>query len=271
MIQSILSPPDTDFAQWLYDETHGHPLYLMETLKDLLERNVLHPNRREEEKWTFAVDAEHDLGRAVRVPSTVYAVIRSRLNRLSPDAFSLLAVGAVLEYQITFEHLCAISKVVEDLALPALDELISARLLLEATQPGVPSTYNFANDMLRDVVYTEAGDARRRLFHRRALEILEAAKASSAVLAHHAVSAGLPQAIFHHSLTAGREALRILAVREAIIHFEHALQLVRDTSLPEMPDKVELKDLYTQLGQAYELVGQTENALAINAERDKLS
>ncbi len=271
MILSILSPPDTDFAQWLYDETHGHPFYLMETLKDLLERNVLHPNRREEEKWTFAVDAEHDLGRAVRVPSTVYAVIRSRLNRLSPDAFSLLAVGAVLEYQITFEHLCAISNVVEDLALPALDELISARLLLEATQPGIPSTYNFANDMLRDVVYTEAGDARRRLYHRRALEVLEAAKASSAVLAHHAVSAGLPQVIFRHSLTAGREALRISAVREAIIHFEHALQLVRDTSLPEMPDKAEVKDLYTQLCQAYELIDQVENAIALYAERDKLS
>jgi predicted ATPase len=232
---------------------------------------VLHPKRQTEGQWTFAVDDEHDLGQTVRVPSTVYAVIRSRLNRLSPNAFSLLAGGAVLEHQITFRPLCEISNVTEDLALPAMDELISSRLLEEVAQSGVASTYTFANDMLRDVVYTEAGDARRRLFHRRALEVLEAAKASSAVLAHHAVSAGLPRAIFHHSLTAGREALRILAVREAIIHFEHALQLVRDTSLPEMPDKAELKDLYTQLGQAYELIGQTEMALAMNAERDKLS
>lgn len=270
MVLSILSPPDVDFAQWLYDETRGHPFFLMETLKDLLERNILHPNRRKEETWTFAVDAEHDLGRAVRVPSTVHAVVRSRLNRLSPNAFSLLAVSAVLEKQITFERLCIISNVAEDLALPALDELISGRLLVEPSQPGVVSAYTFTNDMLRDVMYTEAGDARRRLYHRRALEVLEAAKASSAVLAHHAVSAGLPQAIFHHSLIAGREALRISAVREAIIHFENANQLVRETSLPEMPDKAELKDLYTKLGQAYELVGQTENALAMYAERDKL-
>jgi predicted ATPase len=270
MVMSILSPPDADFAQWLYDETRGHPFFLMETLKDLLERRVLNPKWIAEGQWSFAVDAEHDLGQAVRIPSTVHVVIRSRLNRLSPNAFSLLAGGAVLEHQITFERLCVISNVAEDLALPALDELISSRLFVETAYPGVVSAYTFTNDMLRDVVYTEAGDARRRLFHRRALEVLEVAKASSAVLAHHAVSAGLPQAIFHHSLTAGREALRILAVREAIIHFEHSIQLVRETSLPEMPDKTVLKDLYTQLGQAYELVGQTENALAVCVERDKL-
>ncbi len=271
MVLSILLPPAADFAQWLYDETRGHPYYLIETLKDLLERRVLHPKRRGERQWTFAVDAEHDLGHAVRVPSTVHVVIRSRLNRLSPNAFSLVAGGAVLEHQITFKRLCAIANVTEDLALPALDELISSRLLVEAAQPGVASAYTFANDMLRDVVYTEAGDARRRLFHRRALEILETDGDSAAVLAHHALAAGLPQIAFHNSLAAGREALRISAVSEAIIHFEIARHLVREASLPEMPGKAELLDLYTQLGRAYELVGQMEKTLVIYAERDKLS
>jgi predicted ATPase len=266
MVLSILAPPDADFAQWLYDETHGHPFYLVETLKDLLERRVLRPKRRAEGQWTFTVDAEHDLGKAVRVPSTVQAVIRSRLNRLSPNAFSLLAGGAVLEQRLTFGRLCAISKVSEDQALPALDELISGRLLLEAAQPGVASAYTFTNDMLRDVVYTEAGDARRRLFHQRVLEVLEAAGDSAAVLAHHALAAGLPQTAFHHSLAAGREALRLSAVNEAIVHFERARQIVTEAVLPEMPDEVALRDLYLQLGRAYELGGQTVKALAVSNE-----
>jgi predicted ATPase len=199
----------------------------------------------------------------------VQAVIRSRLNRLSPNAFSLLAGGAVLEQRLTFERLCAISCVNEDLALPALDELISGRLLLEAAQTGMASAYSFTNDMLRDVVYTEAGDARRRLFHQRALETLEGAGDSAAVLAHHALAAGLAQAAFRHSLTAGREALRLSAVSEAIVHFERARQLVHEASLPEMPDEADLRDLYLQLGRAYELGGQTEKALAMDAERGK--
>ncbi len=269
MMLSILSPPDADFAQWLYDETRGQPFYLIETLKDLLERRVLHPKRRAEGQWTFSVDSDHNLGQAVRVPSTVHAVIRSRLNRLSPNAFSLLASGAVLENRITFERMCAISNLSEDLALPALDELISGRLLLEITQLGVVSEYAFTNDMLSDVVYTEAGDARRRLFHRRAFEILEKGGESAAILAHHALAAGLAQVAFHYSLVAGREAMRLSAMNEAVVHFEHALQFVREAALPTKPDKADLRDLYTQLSLVYKLSDQTEKALAIDAERDR--
>ncbi|HEX9091503.1 MAG TPA: AAA family ATPase [Anaerolineales bacterium] len=270
MILSILSPPDADFAQWLYAETHGQPFYLIETLKDLLERNVLHPKRRVEGKWSFSVDADHNLGQAVRVPSTVHAVVRSRLNRLSPNAFSLLASGAVLEHRITFERLCAISNLREDQALPALDELVSGRLLLETPQPGVISAYTFTNDMLRDVAYTEAGDARRRLFHRRALEVLEKGGESAAVLAHHAQAARLGQAAFRYSLAAGREALHLSAVSEAIVHFEHALQFMREAAHSELPEVADLGDVYTQLSRAYKLGGQMGKALAIEAERDRL-
>ena len=270
MMQSILSPPDADFAQWLYHETHGQPFYLMETSRICSNGVCCTQNGGRRVNGALRWTADHDLGQAVRVPSTVHAVIRSRLNRLSPNAFSLLAGGAVLEHRITFERLCAISNVSEDLALPALDELISGRLLLETVQPGVASAYAFTNDMLRDVVYTEAGDARRRLFHRRALEVLEKGGESAAVLAHHALAAGLAQAAFHYSLAAGREALRLSAVSEAIVHFEHAHQFVREAALPEMPDEADLRDLYTQLSRAYKLDGQMEKALAIEAERDRL-
>jgi hypothetical protein len=119
-------------------------------------------------------------------------------------------------------------------------------------------------------VYTEAGDARRRLFHRRALEVLEKGGESAAVLAHHALAAGLAQVAFHYSLAAGREALRLSAVSEAIVHFEHALQFVREVLPPELPGEADLRDLYTQLSLAYKLGGQAEKALAVEAERKNL-
>jgi len=40
---------------------------------------------------------------------------------------------------------------------------------------GPSDTYFFTHDKIRDVVYTEAGEARRRIFHRRALDVLQAA------------------------------------------------------------------------------------------------
>lgn len=266
MMASLLVPPAADFAQWIFDETRGQPFYLMETLKDLLERGVLHPKRQAKGQWTFAVDADHDLGRAVRVPSTVRAVMRARLSRLSPPAFTLLTAGAVLEQSLTFDRLCAVANIAEDAGLPALDELVSGQILLEAAPPRGASIYTFVNDMLRNVVYTEAGEARRQLFHRRALEILEAAGAPAAVLAHHALTAGLTAAALRHSLAAALEALRVAALAEAWVHCKQARQLSREV-LPASPDfEAQVHDLYLQLGQAYELSGQPEQAEAVYAE-----
>ena len=124
--------------------------------------------------------------------------------------------------------------------------------------------------MLREVVYTEAGDARRRLCHRRALEVLAEAGESAAVLAHHAWAAGLPQAAFRHSFAAGREALGLSAVSEASIHLELARQLVREGSLPKIPAAADLRDLYTQLGRAYQVSGLTDMAQSMKAERDQV-
>ena len=271
MIRSILAPPAADFAEWVFNETRGQPFYLMETLKDLLERGALHPKRQAGGTWAFEVDADHDLGEAVRVPSTVRAVIRSRLYRLSPRASTLLTAGAVLGQGITFERLCVVSNITEDAGLPALDELVSSRLLLEVTWPGAASAYVFANDMIRDVVYTEAGDARRRLFHKRALDVLEAAKDSEAVLAHHALAAGLAEAAFRHSLAAGQEALRFVAVSDAIVHFEKARRLVQEGVLVGAEFEALRRDLYVQLSQTYELVGQHQQAVAVAAELERLA
>jgi predicted ATPase len=242
----------------------------METLKDLLERGALHPKRRADNTWAFEIDATHDLGKAVRVPSTVRAVIRSRLHRLSPNAFTLLAAGAVLDQQITFKHLGIISNLAEDMALAALDELLSGRFLQEVMQSGTASAYIFANDMIRDVVYTEAGDARRRLFHKRALDILEDAQAPAAMLAHHALAAGLLEAAFRHSMAAGQEALNLVATDDAIAHFEKARQLAQERLFDNMEFESQIHDLYTQLGRAYEMNDQHDLVLAVRVELEKL-
>lgn len=271
MLQGLLEPPAPDFAQWVFSETRGHPFYVMETLKDLLERGALHPRRRGKDGWSFEVDRRHDLGQSVRVPSTVRAVIRSRLSRLSPAAFTLLAAGTVLEHALTFEHLCAVANLTPDVGLPALDELLSGRLLRDVGKPELASAFAFANDMLRDVVYTEAGDSRRRLFHRRALGLLEAEHDPAAVLAHHALAAGAAQDALRHSLAAVQDALRMVAPGEARAHLSNARRLAREAAVAGAEVEVRLRDLYTQLGQAYERNDQPEQAAAVYAERARLA
>jgi tetratricopeptide (TPR) repeat protein len=144
-----------------------------------------------------------------------------------PAARELLAAGSVLGQGFTFDQLCRVGGLKEDEALLATDEVLRVHLVREAGTGDGRSTagaYMFAHDKIRDVVYAEAGDARRRIFHRRALATL-GGTAPAAQLAHHALAAGLDAPAVRFCRAAGDEAVRLLAARDAIVHYERALEI----------------------------------------------
>jgi len=141
------------------------------------------------------------------------------------------------------------------------------RLLMETAQLGRgrgSTTYSFAYHTIREVVYVEAGDARRRIFHRRALDALRAFSVPAAILAYHAQAAGLMDTAFRYNLIAGDDALRLFAIREAITIYEQAQQFMHEYSSEEdWQTKIllsERRHLYIQLGRAYELNSELEKA-----------
>ena len=259
-------------GQWLFTETEGQPFYVIETLKVLLERGALASRPNEEGGWTidFTAAMEHEAVVRGFFPPSVREVIVARLERLSPNALALLMAGAVLDQGITFGLLCQVADLAEQDGLPALDEVLRSHLLLESERRGGPMTdgrYAFAHAKIRAVVYAEAGEARRSIFHRRALEALQAAAAPPAILAYHALAAGLAEPAFHWSLAAGDEAIRVLAVRDAIALYEQARHLMAERSrgldLETMLSAPEIEHLYTHLGRAYEVNAEWEKARTV--------
>ena len=237
------------FSRWLFTETQGQPLFINQTLKNLLEHGVLrsHPKTGLE----YSNVSNHDLHSEKLAPG-VRQVIRTRLKRLSHSAFALLCAGAVLGQDLEFAVMCQVAGLPESDGLTALDELLNARLLFEANR------YTFAHDKIRDVTYTEAGDARRKVFHRRALETLEAANAPAAVLAGHAIGAGQLEAVAHYSLKAGLEAVELRASREAVTHLEVVRSLLSRPpahfDVRTLTDR-ERFDLYHALWKCYHATG----------------
>ena len=257
------------FGQWLFAETEGQPFYLMETLKVLLERGALASRPSEEGGWRLDVTAamEHEMVRRGFFPPSVREVIVARLDRLTPHAFALLVAGAVLGQRTTFERLCQVANLTEEDGLPALDEVLHCGLLDESEREGGPMTagrYVFAHHKIRAVVYAEAGEARRRIFHRRALQALQAAGPHAAELVYHALAAGLAEPAFHWSLVAGDDAMRVFAVRDALTFYERAQHLMaarmHGPGLLTMFPAPEVEHLYLHLGRAYELNGEWEKA-----------
>src|SRR5437763_12749612 len=256
------------WSKWLFAETRGHPFFLIEHLKLVTERKGLLHN----EAGTVLMPPDlimHQEAAQFPLPASIRDFIHARLTRLSHHALTLCIAAAVLGDGCTFDQLYHVADINESQALSVLDELLTRGLLQETG-----GRCFFAHDSIRAGAYAEAGESRRRVFHRRALETLQAASASPAELAHHALAAGLPDVAAHLSIAAGDAAMRLFAARDAIAYYEQARQLVRRSHESPRPSREEnvavsladLSQLYLQLGWAYELSSQFAQAESIYEE-----
>jgi tetratricopeptide (TPR) repeat protein/transcriptional regulator with XRE-family HTH domain len=130
-------------------------------------------------------------GAVSEVPWTVAETIRQRVAALPEAAQHLLGVAAVMGRTISSDVLLQgatrSGRGLEDL-LEALEACCRVRLLAEVEG----QEYQFAHDLVREVVLADLGTARRALLHRRVAEVLEHRPegATLAVLAYHYAQSG---------------------------------------------------------------------------------
>lgn len=200
-------------------------------------------------------------------PPSVRELVSIQLDRLSPAAFAFLVAGAVLEQDTTFERLCMVADLSEQEGLVVLDEVLRSLLVQELKRSSGllgNDVYTFTHPMIREVVYVEAGETRSRIFHRRALHILQETAVPAAKLAHHALAAGMLDPAFRLSVAAGDEARAVFALHVAIEHYEQAWRLLAkqrtDHSMQAKIAASDIHHLYVALGQACELTRAWEQA-----------
>ena len=164
-----LTPETEQFARWIFAETSGQPFYVVETLRALHERGVLTARRNEDGTRVFEVLAAPDQG---LLPAGVRRIIQDRLAPLASTARELLTAAAVLGQGFGFD--LSAGWVASRMTTPCRRWTRCSRAGFSETVGGEGRSgdgrYVFAHDKIRDVVYMEAGEARRRVFHRRALE-----------------------------------------------------------------------------------------------------
>ncbi len=259
--------PTQHLSQWLYDETQGHPFFLAEMLQMLAERNLL-IFQSASRSGTLNIPATLNRIEGIEqlpLPPTIREVILARLGHLGETATALLLAGAVLGREVTFEQLSNVSGVNEVTALTNLEVLLKTRLLVESGS-AIPK-YAFSHDKIREAVYGEASEARRRIYHRRALVVLTDEEALSAELAFHALAAHQVDLAIRHSLAAGDTALNTYALSEAFKHFAQVEALIDKADV----SSEDLLNLYRSRGRALELAHRFDDALANYEELDSLS
>lgn len=250
------------FAAWLWAETRGLPFFIEALLQMLVEQGILTATGDTGLTYDFS-SASHHVQSVTRMPLPpgVREVILARMQRLSKEANALLLAAAVMGRACTFERLYQVADISEGEALATIEALLNGRLLSEKRVERRP--YTVAHDYIRDVVYEESHEARRRIFHRRALLALEADGAPAAECAFHALASLLDEPAFRFSLAAGDKALASWAFEESLVHYDRARDIAqrmghKNTAITPQA----WQGLYQNRGRVLELIEDYEAAQA---------
>ncbi len=255
----------------LFAQTGGQPLYLLETLKLLREREWLVPRLAADGTWRLelavemATVVEQERSQRELLPPSVRAMIQARLAKLTQPARQLVMTSAVLGTQASAKLLWQVAELGTQDGLEALEEAVKSGILREeqagGPEGGRPARYRFSHDLMRDAVYTELGAARRQVLHQRALVFLQTEGTAAAELAYHARASGETEAAYGYSVQAGMEAVAVFAVADAIEHYEQARALLKaHQGIQSRLAASEVERLYTHLGQAYAFQNAWEKA-----------
>jgi len=250
---SVDHPSARQLARRLFSWTRGHPFFVEETLKALVESGRLYERGG---SWLGWEVEELDLPRSVR------SAVSKHLEHLGADARVAAGVAAVVGARLRFNVLASVCDLPKDTVLAALDELCRSGVLVESQRID-EGDYEFAHPMIQDVIYDSLGVARSRMLHTTIARTLESSFGDGA-LDHADVLA------FHFSRAdpdadAGKAALYLAAAgRDALArHADRAAADYLSAALERASPDVEAATLIDDLAQARQRLGDYDAAMGL--------
>lgn len=251
---------DMETAQFLYRETEGNPLFVVETLRAGLPTGGLRLDA------AAAQGSPHDyLSGDLALPRKVQLVLEARLAQVSSSARERAELAATIGREFSFQLLAQASDCDEDTLIHEIDELWKRGIVREHGT----DAYDFSHDKLREVAYNCLSSGRRRLLHERVARALETLHARdmgpvSYQVATHYERAGLPGRAVPYYLRPAEVARQVYANQDAIGLLQRGLMLLEEdrarTGGGELACEL-AADLWERLGDVLELTARHAEAL----------
>jgi class 3 adenylate cyclase/predicted ATPase len=218
----------------MVERAEGIPLYAVETVRMLLDRELL-----------VATDGGYEVGdlSGLGVADTLQALIASRLDANRPEDRALLLDASVLGQSFTVEALAAVAGVQPAALSDRLDRLVRRELLSVEADPRSPERgqYMFVQALVREVAYQNLAKADRRQLHLAAARYFEGlgSEELSGVLASHYLAAyqasrpgeeadALAVQARIALMAAAERATALHSHRQALGHLEQAMIVTQD-------------------------------------------
>lgn len=219
-LQSVALPLS---PERLYQTTQGNALFLVETVRTLLEQKS---NALQEQHARHANFMLHS--------QQIRDVVLARVERLPPCALELLKIAAVIAHPFTLDLL---RPQLSPDDYTALDILLVRRFLVEVNPEQGYRDYEvllaFSHEMVGQIIYATCTSLQLAQLHKQvAANIIRRyapnTEMHAAELAFHYRRSG-PSAeaqILHYEVEAGDYARHTFSYRQALVHYDMALQLL---------------------------------------------
>lgn len=240
----------------------GVPLHAVEFIRMLLNTGQL---TRKGDVFTF-----HGEDDEIPVPDSVSAIIGARIDRLSPEAQSILRDGSVLGLTFALDSLAGLRDESPGNLESALRELVRQEILEFDENPRSPERgqYRFVQGLIREVVYSRLSRQERVSCHLAVAEMFESSgepELAGVVASHYADAVGADP---------GNEELVARACRAVLEAAERAEELKSDAQAAnlyeraaEMTTEVEEKNsLRLAAAQCLSRTGRQDKGLALAGE-----
>jgi class 3 adenylate cyclase len=268
MLQSLLGDAAglEPLKQRLIERTQGNPFFLEESVRTLVETQVL---VGEQGAYRLAGTLP-----SIQVPATVQAVLAARIDRLPPEEKQLLQTAAVIGTEVPWPLLQAITETPDEALSRSLAQLQAAEFLYE-TSLFPERAYTFKHALTHEVAYASLLQERRRALHARIVEALEALAGDRVAeqverLAHHALRGEVWAKALAYCRQAGEKAMARSAYRKVVEYFEQAL-----SALAHLPEQRETReqaiDLWLTLRYALRPLGEFGRVLTCLRQAESLA
>ncbi|MFH1183825.1 MAG: adenylate/guanylate cyclase domain-containing protein [Chloroflexota bacterium] len=266
LIDRLLGSPDIPESLRLsiLEKSGGNPFFIEEVLRTLIESGALVPEARtldgETRRSWRAGSAVVDFD----VPDNLQSLLSARMDRLEEGTRATLQLASVVGRSFYHRILKAVDEGSQELD-KHLGTLVKLDLIREAAR--VPElAYAFRNPLTQEAVYNTILVRRRREFHRRVGEAIEALysdrlDALVGLLAHHFTMAGAREPAIQYSRLASRQARALFAFEDAVRPLRAALQLLK----PDERTPIRLT-LLEELADVHRLLRDGAQALPLYIE-----
>jgi predicted ATPase len=232
------------FTTTVYEQTGGNPLFITESITQMLETGVIKPS----------VGVYPESTDEIVIPETVEQTITDRLSPLDEDTRELLELAS-LGSDFVPETVLASAASLEESAFRTRVELFGQSRLWTRENEELSFTSQVIRETIEDTIPEERRESLNRRLADSYRESTTTSEQNAEAMAYHYEQAGDVEAAIDASLTAAERARDVFAHEIAIDAGERALELAK-----ELDETAAIAHALDGLGDTYKTLGEFNDA-----------